>query len=204
MRNPSHPVNENSSTIYVNVGSSSIVPVSVDPNKTGLFGNSLSLNSRILAGDRPDHGFRFKASYRDDPYRMLNEGTPYDYSNDLEYRTKVRDLLDDFHMRRQGNWVFLIKMRNAGLMLLPEFVADLSYNDKWPDLAPRPEENGSIGYVWPSFIIWENDPSYTSFVGSPDRLELPKNVLRETRGHPHQDRITPNHYRPRLSDKWSI
>ena len=92
MRNPSHLVNENSSTIYVNVGSSAIVPVSVDPNKTGLFGSSLSLASRIMLGDRPETGFRFKASFHEDPYRMINEGTPYDYGNDLEYRTKVRKL----------------------------------------------------------------------------------------------------------------
>ena len=172
MRNPSHLVNENCSVIYVNVGSSSIEPLSVDPNKTGLFGSSLSLNSRILVGDHPDHGFRFKASYREDPYRMLSEGEPYDYTNDLEYRTKVKNLI--------------------------------SYHTKGPALAPSPEENDSIGYVWPSYIIWENDPSYTSFVGSPDRLELPKHVLRETRGHPRQDQISPQYYRPRLSDKWSF
>ena len=201
MRNPSHLVNENSSTIYVNVGSSNIVPVSVDPNETGLFGSSLSLNSRILAGDHPDHSFRFKASYHADPWRMLNEGEPYDYANDLEYRTIVGNLYTNSHGRRQGNLAFLIKMRNARLMLLPEFVADL-YNRSRPQLAPCPEENDWIGYIWPSYIIWENDPSYTSFVGSPDRLELPKNVLRETRGHPCQDKISPNHYRPRLSGKW--
>ena len=194
MKNPSHPVNENSSEIYVELGSSNIVPVSVDPNETGLFGSSLSLASRILLGDRPETGFRFKASYRDDPYRMLNEGTPYDYGNDLEYRTKVRNLIDDSHGRRQGNLAFLIKLRNAHLMLLPKFVADISYRGRGPALAPSPEENDSIGYVWPSYIIWENDPSYTSFVGSPDRLELPKNVLRELRGHPRQVRPTPNHY----------
>ena len=197
-------VRENSSEIYVELGSSHIEVLSVDPNETGLFGSSLSLASRILAGDHPDHGFRFKASYRDDPYRMLNEGTPYDYSNDLEYRTKVKNLIDNSHGRRQGNLAFLIKMRNAHLMLLPQFVADISYNNNRPNLAPSPEENDSIGYVWPSFIIWENDPSYISFVGSPDRLELPKNVLRQTRGHPRQDQIPPNHYRPRLSGKWSI
>ena len=194
MKNPSHIVNESYSKIYVNVGSSNIEPLSVDPNETGLFGSSLSLNSRILAGDRPDHGFRFKASYQEDPYRMLNEGTPYDYDNDLEYRTKVRNLISNSHGRRQGNWAFLIKMRNAHLMLLPEFVTELSYHSKGPELAPRPEENDRIGYVWPSYIIWENDPSYTSFVGSPDRLELPKNVLRETRGHPRQDQIPPYDY----------
>ena len=55
-------------------------------------------------------------------------------------------------------------------------------------------DDNHIGYVWPSYIIWENDPSYTSFVGSPDRLELPKNVLRETRGHPRQDKISPIRY----------
>lgn len=186
MENLSHPVNENSSEIYIKVGSSNIVPVSVDPNKTGLFGSSLSLASRILLGDRPDHSFRFKASYHEDPSRMLNEGEAYDYGNDLEYRTKVRNLLDDFHGRRQGNLAFLTKMRSAGLMLLPEFVAEL-YNTFGPQKAPEPEEHGRIGYVWPSYLIWENDPSYTSFVGSPDRLELPKNVLRETRGHPRQD-----------------
>ena len=202
MRNPSHLVNENCSTIYVNVGSSNIVPVSVDPNETGLFGSSLSLDSRILLGDHPDHSFRFKASYHEDPYRMINEGTFYDYSNDLEYRTKLNKLLDDLHKRHQDNKNFLTKMRNFRLMLLPEFIMDHSYYRKGPALAPNPKKNDSIGYVWPSYIIWENDPSYTPFVGSPDRLELPKNVLRETRGHPRQDRIPPLHHRSRLADRW--
>ena len=204
MRNPSHLVNENSSTIYVNVGSSAIVPVSVDPNETGLFGSSLSLASRIMLGDHPETGFRFRVSYREDPWRILNGGEPYDYSSDLEYRTKVNNLLGNTHGRRQGNFAFLIKMRNARLMLLPEFITDISYFRNGPTLAPIPEENDSIGYVWPSYIIWENDPSYTSFVGSPDRLELPKNVLRKTRGHPRQDQIPPIYYRPRLSGKWSF
>ena len=204
MKNPSHLVNENSSTIYVELGSSHIEVLSVDPNETGLFGSSLSLASRILLGDHPDHSFRFKASYHADPWRMLNEGEPYDYANDLEYRTIVGNLYTNSHGRRQGNLAFLIKMRNARLMLLPEFITDLSYFRKGPALAPIPEENDSIGYVWPSYIIWENDPSYTSFVGSPDRLELPKNVLRQTRGHPRQDRIPPYYYRPRFSSKWEI
>ena len=204
MRNPSHLVNENSSTIYVNVGSSAIVPISVDPNETGLFGSSLSLASRIILGDHPETGFRFRVSYREDPWRILNGGEPYDYSSDLEYRTKVNNLVKNTHGRRQGNFAFLIKMRNARLMLLPEFITDLSYFRKGPALAPIPEKNDSIGYVWPSYIIWENDPSYTSFVGSPDRLELSKNVLRETRGHPRQDQISPDHYRPRLSGKWGF
>ena len=134
---------------------------------------------------------------------MLNEGEPYDYGNDLEYRIKVRNLLDNFHGRRQGNWAFLIKMWNARLTLLPEFITDLSHRSG-PELAPKPEEHDRIGYIWQSYIIWENDPSYTSFVGSPDRLELTKHVLRETRGHPRQDRITPQYYRPGLSDKWSF
>ena len=190
MRNTSHHVNENSSEIYVELGSSHIEVLSVDPNKTGLFGSSLSLASRILIGDHPDHSFRFKASFHEDPWRMLNEGEPYDYSSDLEYQTKVKNLIANSHGRRKGNLAFLIKMRNAHLMLLPKFVADISYNNNRPNLAPMPEENDSIGYVWPSFIIWENDPSYTSFVGSPDRLELPKNVLRETRGHPQFTNIS--------------
>lgn len=200
MENLSHSVNENSSEIYVELGLSRIEVLSVDPNKTGLFGSSLSLASRILLRDHPDHSFRFKASYYEDPWRMLREGEPYDYSNDLEYQTKVRNLFDNFYRRRQGNWAFLIKMWNARLTLLPGFIADLSHGSG-PELAPKPEEHDRIGYVWPSFIIWNNDPSYTSFVGSPDRLELPKNVLRETRGHPRQDKISPNYYRPRLSDK---
>lgn len=193
----------NSSGIYVELGSSNIEVLSVDPSETGLFGSSLSLASRILLGDRPETGFRFKASYHEDPWRMLNEGEPYDYSNDLEYRTKVRNLLDNSHGRRQSNWEFLIKLWNARLTLLPEFIADLSHRSG-PELAPRPEERDRIGYVWPSYIIWNNDPSYTSFVGSPDGLELPKDVLRKTRGHPLQDQIPPYHYRPRLSGKWEI
>ena len=139
MRNTSHHVNENSSEIYVKLSSSHIEVLSVDPNKTGLFGSSLSLASRILLGDRPDHSFRFKASYHEDPWRMLNEGEPYDYSSDLEYRTKVKNLIANSHGRRKGNLVFLIKMRNAHLMLLPKFVADISYNNNRPNLAPIPE-----------------------------------------------------------------
>ena len=179
MENLSHPVNENSSKIYIKVDSSHIEVLSVDPNETGLFGSSLSLASRILLGDHPETGFRFKASYRDDPWRMMNEGEPYNYLYDLEYRTKVMNLLGNSHGRRQGNWAFLCKMWNANLTLLPEFIADLSHGSG-PELAPKPEEHDRIGYVWPSYIIWNNDPSYTSFVGSPDRLELPKNVLRKT------------------------
>lgn len=196
-------VKENFSEIYVELGSSHIEVLSVDPNETGLFGSSLSLASRILLGDHPETGFRFKASYREDPWRMMNKCEPYDYDNDLEYRTKVRNLLDNFHRRRQGNWAFLIKMWNARLTLLPEFIADLSHRSG-PELAPKPEEHDHIGYVWPSYIIWNNDPSYTSFVGSPDGLELPKDVLRKTRGHPLQDQIPPYNYRPRLSGKWEI
>ena len=184
---------ENSLGIYVDVGSSHIEVLSVDPNETGLFGSSLSLASRILIGDHPDHSFRFKASYHEDPWRMLREGEPYDYGNDLEYRTRVRDLLDYCYMRGQGNWTFLNKLWDTRLTLLPEFITDLSHRSG-PQLAPKPEKNDSIGYVWPSYIIWENDPSYTSFVGSPDRLELPKNVLRKTRGHPHQNKISPIRY----------
>lgn len=190
---------ENSLGIYVELGSSNIEVLSVDPNETGLFGSSLSLASRILLGDHPETGFRFKASYREDPWRMLNEGEPYNYLYDLEYRTQVSSLFDYSYGRSQGNWAFLCKMWNARLTLLPEFIADLS-DRNGPSLAPKPEDNDSIGYVWPSYIIWNNDPSYTSFVGSPDGLELPKDVLRETQGHPRQDKIPPIHYRPRLSD----
>ena len=177
---------KNSSEIYVELGSSHIEVLSVDPNETGLFGSSLSMASRIMLGDRPETGFRFKASYREDPWRMMSEGEPYNYGQDLEYRTKVRNLLDDYHSRRQGNGAFLIKLWKARLTLLPEFIADFS-RGYGPEQAPKPEEHDRIGYVWPSYIIWKNDPSYTSFVGSPDRLELPKNVLRKTRGHPRQD-----------------
>ena len=194
-------VRKNSSEIYVELGSSHIEVLSVDPNETGLFGSSLSLASRILLGDRPETGFRFKASYPDNPWRILSEGEPYDYGQDLEYRTKVRRLLDDYHSRRQGNGAFLIKLWKARLTLLPEFIADFS-RGYGPEQAPKPEEHDCIGYVWPSFIIWNNDQSYISFVGSPDRLELPKNVLRQTRGHPRQDRIPPLHHRSRLADRW--
>ena len=137
MRNLSHIVIENSSEIYVELGSSHIEVLSVDPNKTGLFGSSLSLASRILLGDHPDHSFRFKASYHEDPWRMLNEGEPYDYGNDLEYRTRVRDLLDYCYARGQGNWAFLNKLWNTGLTLLPEFITDLSHRSG-PQLAPKP------------------------------------------------------------------
>ena len=132
-------VRKNSSEIYVELGSSHIEVLSVDPNETGLFGSSLSLASRILLGDRPETGFRFKASYPDNPWRMLSEGEPYDYGQDLEYRTKVRRLLDDYHSRRQGNGAFLTKLWKAQLTLLPEFIADFS-RGYGPEQAPKPEE----------------------------------------------------------------
>ena len=142
-------VRENSSEIYVELGSSHIEALSVDPSETGLFGSSLSLASRILLGDHPETGFRFKASYRDDPWRMMNEGEPYNYLYDLEYRTKVKNLINNSHVRRQGNWAFLIKLWNARLTLLPEFIADFS-RGYGPEQAPKPGEHDRIGYVWPS------------------------------------------------------
>jgi len=196
--------NPNSELSFYKVGSSKHVPALEPPNATGLFGRSLTRASRILLGDRPDHSFRFKTSFYEDYYRMLGEGYPYDYRSDLDYQDRYHDCLPPRSGRREGNHAFLHKLRQRNLLLLPEFIADLSFFGRGPKLAPEPKERDNIGYIWPSYVIWENDPSYTSFDGSPDYLELPKHVLRQTTGHPRQDQITPLNYRPRIQGRWKI
>lgn len=194
----------NSTRRFYRVGSSKHELASELPNATGLFGRSMSLASRYMALVPRETGFRFKALVSDDPYRMMSDGEPYDYRNDIQYRDYFHNALGPRSGRRISNFDFLTRLFDNGLVLLPEFIADLSFFGRGPEMAPEPNEKDRIGYVWPSYVIWQNDPSYTSFVGSPDFLELPKHVLRETRGHPRQDTIPPQYYRPRFSDRWQI
>lgn len=187
---------------YYRVGSSKLEVASELPNATGLFGRSMSMASRYMALDPRETGFRFKASVLDDPYRMLSDGEPYDYRNDANYRDYYHNACGHRTGRHISNFDFLTLLFQYGLVLLPEFIADLSYFGRGPEMAPEPNENDRIGYIWPSYVIWQNDPSYTSFVGSPDFLELPKHVLRKTRGHPCQDTIPPRYNQPRIYNKW--
>ena len=185
-------------------GSSKLEAVSEPPNATGLFGRSLSLASRYMALDQRETGFRFKVSASEDRYRIMSEGEPYDYISDIQYCDYYQHACGLQTVRHISNFEFLSRLSQHGLILLPEFIADLSYFGRGPRMAPEPNKRDCIGYVWPSFVIWHNDPSYISFVGSPDFLELPKHVLRETQGHPCQDTIPPQYYRSRLYNKWHI
>ena len=189
---------------FYRVGSSKLEVASELPSATGLFGRSLSTASRYMALVPRETGFRFKVSALEDRYRIMSEGEPYDYRSDIQYRDYYHHACGPRTGQRISNFEFLNRLFHHGLILLPEFIADLSYFGRGPEMAPEPNERDRIGYVWPSFVIWHNDPSYTSFVGSPDFLELPKHVLRKTRGHPRQDTIPPQYYRPRLYDKWHI
>ena len=173
------------------------------PKRTGLFGSLLSMASLNSIGDQERASFEFKASYYG-RNRMMAEGMPYDYRNDNEYGTKV-------HWSTSGtngahwNLNFLKRLKENKLTLLPEFLADQEI--PWgsgPTMAPFPKDDEAVGYIYPSYIIWINDPSYISFLGFPDRLELPKDVLRKTGGHPVPRLGQSPHLRPRSRNQWVI
>ena len=173
------------------------------PSRTGLFGTSLRPASLVLAGDQKEAGFEFKASYQSDRMRIVHEGFPYDYEGDLEYKMAVN--VCSRAMKRgqfRNNLDFMEALKKQKLRLLPQFVTDESAFARGPIMAPMPDDRDRTGYVYPSYIVWDNDPSYILFLGSPDNMELPEDVLRQTRGHPEPGSPTGRYYRPGFSPKW--
>lgn len=173
------------------------------PSRTGLFGTSLSVASLVLIGDQQTVGFEFKASADCDRERRFEL---YNYPEDLEYNWAVKPYVQSSQRLQQNNLDFLQYLKRKKLALLPEFLADLwAMNYPMAPLrAPSPSMDQGTAYIWPSYIIWDNDPSYISFLGSPDRLELPKHVLRSTGGHPQQSDGQGRSNRPRPSHRWHI
>lgn len=172
------------------------------PSRTGLFGTSLSVASLVSIGVQETASFEFKASaeYHNRYFEL------YNYSEDLEYNWAVKPYTQDRQRLQVNNLEFLQHLKKKKLVLLPDFLADqvaIRY-PMAPLRAPPPSMDQGTAYIWPSYIIWDNDPSYISFLGSPDRLELPKHVLRSTGGHPQQSDGQGRGIRPRISHKWVV
>ena len=172
------------------------------PSRTGLFGTSLSVASLVSIGVQETVAFEFKASveYHNRYFEL------YNYPDDLEYSWAVKPYTEGRQRLQVNNLEFLQYLKKKKLVLLPDFLADhdaIRYHMA-PLRAPPPSMDQGTAYIWPSYIIWENDPSYISFLGSPDRLELPKHVLRSTGGHPQQSDGQGRSNRPRPSHRWDI
>lgn len=144
--------------------------------KLGLFGSNLSENSLAnMYEENPDNDFEF----------IIDTGWGYDYGNDLEYINLIQK-----SGKIVGNLAYLDFLKENKLRLIPHFLMKPKINpyfglaSEYPLQAEEPYRNDNVGYIWPSYITWDNDPSYISFLGVPDKLELPKHVLRKTSGHP--------------------
>ena len=175
------------------------------PVTKGLFGTKLTTPSIVnLNADREREGGGFKYfSERD--YNPHEWGWPYDYQADLEYKWIIGQIIGKIRGTFDSNLVFLKRLKEKKLVLLPEFLMGTAYMlGGGPIMAPEPEHRDPVGYVWPSYIVWPNDPSYLSFLGSPESMELPKHVLRETRGHPEFCDGPRPYPRYGLSPKWTI
>lgn len=181
-----------------------IAPGSALPSRTGLFGTLLSAASLSSIGDQERASFEFKVSFRSGGY-LQEHGMPYDYRNDGDYLNKFHWAIGSKSRTQLPNLEFLHRLKTNGLALVPEFLLDLdAVNFGGPMQAPPPNQNDSTAYIYPAYVLWQNDPSYTSFFGSPDRLELPKHVLRSTGGHPEPGSPTGRISRSRLPARWSI
>lgn len=156
-------------------------------DRNGLFGKKLSLDALIMLTDKQPT-FDFKPTYSD--YRKYRDWFQhdfnlYDYRNDKDYYAAIR-YVDSATKGKRGdhNISYLAELDRVGLTLLPIM---FTINVDIPMVAAhRPEDNEGINYMYPSYIIWKNDPSYISFLGSPEGLEVLKDVLRQTTGHPEQ------------------
>ena len=171
------------------------------PKRTGLFGSLLSLASLNSIGDQETASFEFKASFGS---RDRMGDWPYDYRSDPDYSNKVHWVTSG-SSKHQWNLEFLNRLKQNKLTLLPEFLMDSTLS--WragPIQAPHPKEDEATAFIYPSYIIWNNDPSYTSFFGFPDRLELPKDVLRKTGGHPRSRPDQSPRLRSGLRAGWQI
>lgn len=170
----------------------------------GLFGKVMS-HQAILAIERLQ-GRRepLMLRYYDDA--GIHYDWPYDYSNDPEYEGVYREVAGKIRQRGEGNLDFLRQLERHKLALLPEFLADphMLRMAPGPKKAPEPEWSSGTAYIWPSYIVWNNDPSYWVFRGVPDVVELPKDVLRETTGHPEFRRREMPRYRSGLLPRGTI
>lgn len=180
-----------------------LFPLQPLASQKGLFGTKLSLPALAAVNEEaPQKGF-FKTDFWDYGYSPAKYGWPYDYEADLDYKMKIGHISRKIKDTK-SNLIFLHELKQAKMVLLPEFL--MEYDNirinGGPKEAPEPDMRQQSAYVWPSYIVWSNDPSYLSFLGSPETMELPKHVLRETRGHPEY-RDEPRHsYRPRISTRW--
>ena len=181
-----------------------IAPGSALPSRTGLFGTLLSAASLSSIGDQERVPFEFKASFRSGDY-LHRYGMPYDYRNDIDYLNKFHWAVGSKSRKQLDNLEFLHRLKSNGLALVPEFLLDLdALSFGGPMQAPAPVGKDRTAYIYPAYVLWQTDPSYMSFLGSPDRLELPKDVLRKTGGHP-QSRIQQSpDYRSGARHRWSI
>ena len=179
-----------------------LFPLQPLASQKGLFGTKLSLPALAAVNEEaPQKGF-FKHAWFEHEYDFHQWGWPYDYEADLDYKMKIghisRKIKDS-----KSNLIFLHELKQAKMVLLPEFLMQPQIMIRsGPKEAPEPDMRQRSAYVWPSYIVWSNDPSYLSFLGSPETMELPKHVLRETRGHPEYRDEPSAHYRPRISTRW--
>lgn len=169
-------------------------------SQLGLFGSKLSENSIAnMKKENPDNDFQFIDE-------RPKSGWVYDYGNDFHYKelyTQASKIVNPI------NYIEFLN-RNR-LVLLPHFLYNKPIKGEFvwiaeePKMAIEPPRSWvAVSYVWPSFVIWDNDPSFISFLGIPDKLELPKHVLRETRGHPQYSDDPRHHLRLRLPlTEWS-
>lgn len=169
------------------------------PTRKGLFGTKLSAQSVVLLQDERRDTYGWKPERRS-LERYQTEGFPYDYMGDPQYVELMGDLRAHVQEYKHNLRVLRFLSRN-GLTLLPEFMFDDGHGA--PKRAPEPERRSETSYIYPSYIVWINDPTFLSFFGSPDGpMELPKHVLRETGGHP-EFRDGPRFTRgPRFSSEW--
>lgn len=181
-----------------------IAPGSALPSRTGLFGTLLSAASLSSIGDQETVPFEFKVSIRSGDY-LQRYGMPYDYRNDGDYLNKFHWAIGSKSRTQLANLEFLHRLKSNKLALVPEFLLDLdALSFGGPMQAPPPVERDSTAYIYPAYVLWQNDPSYMSFLGSPDRLELPKDVLRKTGGHPQSHLRQSPDYRLRPRHGWTI
>jgi len=184
-----------------------LFPIKVDlepHNQMGLFGVLLTLASQALVGGQKTASLEFKVSLEDNKH-LYDFNEYYNYVDDLEYRIKVRSIIDRFEHnqgKRDSNLHFLKKLDENGLTLLPDFLMRTDIRNPQPAPAPHPREEERTSFIFPSYIIWKNDETYYSFFGSPERLEFPKDVLRKTTGHPQYDPQPLRSHGLRIYPRW--
>lgn len=180
-----------------------LFPLEPLPSRRGLFDMPLSRPALAHMSEKaPDPG-AFKHGIWEE-YDFHQWGWPYDYEADLDYKMKIGHISRKINDTK-SNLIFLHELKQAKMVLLPEFLMQPQIMIRsGPVEAPKPDSRDRSAYVWPSYIVWSNDPSYLSFLGSPETMELPKNVLRETRGHPKIRNEPSAHYRPGIQRPWRI